>query len=390
MGFPQQVNVVQAPAVAGDFCDVSPRSTVDAGPGAIVAGAGGLTVGRFAWVQDANYSIALNTGSGAPTGFVHREQQALITAFLAESSNVVPQGLPVTLHSGGGFWVKNDGTTAATRGMKAYANNSNGKISFAATGTPTSGGSGSASTVDANVTTAGCRLAVNSCTGSIAGTTLTVTAVGTGTVLGAGQILSGGSASVGFVDPATTIVAQLTGTAGSTGTYQVSVSQSVASTTIAATGGGLTVNAMTTGTLCVGQVISGTGIVTGTKISGRGTGTGGAGTYTIDTAPTPGTSITVTGAGGTLTVGGTVTGTFSVGDVISGSGVTSGSTILADANTAGSGMTGTGGAGTYLVSAGDTVGSEAITVYANTETKWVAQSAGAAGELVKMSSHLLG
>lgn len=390
MGFPQQVNTVQALAVAGDFCDVSPRATVDAGPGGLVAGPDGLTVGRFAWVQDADNRIANNHGSGAPTGFVHREQQALITEFLAESSNLIPRGFHVTLFNEGGFWAKNDGAAAVTKGMKAYANNATGQVSFAATGAPTAGGSGSASTVAANVTTASCTLALNSMTASIAGTTLTVTAIAAGTVLGAGQILSGGSASAGYVDPATTIVEQLTGTAGSTGTYRVSVSQAVASTTIAATGGGMTVGAMASGTLSVGQVISGTGIVTGTKILGRGTGTGGAGTYTLDTAPTPGATITVTGEGGTLTVGGTVAGTFSIGDVIAGANVTTGSTITSNASTAGSGMTGTGGAGTYGVTVGDTATTTAITVYANTETKWIAQSAAAVGELVKMSSHLLG
>jgi len=55
----------------------------------------------------------------------------------------------------------------------------------------------------------------------------------------------------------------------------------------------------------------------------------------------------------TLTVGGTVTGTFAVGQVISGSGVTAGTYITALG-------TGTGGAGTYTVSASQTVASTAI------------------------------
>jgi hypothetical protein len=55
----------------------------------------------------------------------------------------------------------------------------------------------------------------------------------------------------------------------------------------------------------------------------------------------------------TLTVGGTVTGTFAVGQVICGSGVTTGTRITALG-------TGTGGAGTYTVSASQTVSSTAI------------------------------
>ena len=101
--FPTQVNGVQAPAVAGDFADKNPRVSVVAGPGALVAGAAGVTVGRFAWWDPANQSKVLNTGFGPVTGFVARVQQALIIAFLAEGSNVIPAGHPLTVHSAGAF-----------------------------------------------------------------------------------------------------------------------------------------------------------------------------------------------------------------------------------------------------------------------------------------------
>lgn len=55
----------------------------------------------------------------------------------------------------------------------------------------------------------------------------------------------------------------------------------------------------------------------------------------------------------TLTVGGTVTGTFAIGQTIYGSGVTAGTYITAFG-------TGTGGAGTYTISASQTVASTAI------------------------------
>lgn len=64
--------------------------------------------------------------------------------------------------------------------------------------------------------------------GSIATTTLTVTST-TG-VIEPGMTLTGGSVTAG-----TTIVKQLTGTAGSTGTYQVSTSQTRASATLTGT-----------------------------------------------------------------------------------------------------------------------------------------------------------
>jgi microcystin-dependent protein len=66
-------------------------------------------------------------------------------------------------------------------------------------------------------------------TGSIATTTLTVTAVTSGLLL-PGQVLSGTG-----VTSNTRITAQLTGTTGGVGTYTVSTSQTVSSTTITAT-----------------------------------------------------------------------------------------------------------------------------------------------------------
>lgn len=65
-----------------------------------------------------------------------------------------------------------------------------------------------------------------SVTASIAGTTMTVTAVGSGTVY-PGAAIAGTGVTTGTV-----ILAQLSGTTGGIGTYQVSLSQTVASTTI--------------------------------------------------------------------------------------------------------------------------------------------------------------
>ena len=58
----------------------------------------------------------------------------------------------------------------------------------------------------------------------------------------------------------------------------------------------LTVSAVASGTLQVGQVLSGSGITAGTYISALGTGTGGTGTYTVSPSQTvASTAITVTG-----------------------------------------------------------------------------------------------
>lgn len=127
-------------------------------------------------------------------------------------------------------------------------------------------------------------------TGSISGTTLTVTAITNGTIT-AGQSLFG----VG-VTAETIITALGTGTGG-IGTYTINLSQTVASrqmnsaavaakVTGSISGTTLTVSAVTSGTLYVGQTIQGTGVTALTIITALGTGSGGAGTYTVSTSQT--------------------------------------------------------------------------------------------------------
>jgi hypothetical protein len=65
-------------------------------------------------------------------------------------------------------------------------------------------------------------------TGSIAGTTLTVSAIATGKIIVNAPVFGLG------VAPNTTIVAQLTGAPGSTGTYTIAPTQTVASETLSA------------------------------------------------------------------------------------------------------------------------------------------------------------
>ena len=127
-------------------------------------------------------------------------------------------------------------------------------------------------------------------TGSISGTTLTVTSVLSGTIA-VGQGIFGTS-----VLQNTVITALGTGTGG-TGTYTVSNSQTVASTSINSVASPaivtgsiasttLTVSAVTSGTLRIGQTIEGTGVTDGTIITAFGTGSGGVGTYTVSASQT--------------------------------------------------------------------------------------------------------
>lgn len=282
-GFQSQVNVVQAPAVEGDFASTNPRASVLAGQFGLVAGPNGVTVGRFAWIvnpddNDGAPAIVNNFGLGAPAGFVHRAQQGLITAFLGNASMLVPKGFPVTLIDAGDVWIKNSGAAVARPGMKAYASFADGTVNFAATGAATTASAASSSVA----------AATSSVTGSIADTILTVTAVGSGTLVN-GTTLSGSGVTSG-----TKIVSQLTGTAGGIGTYAVDKPQTVASTTISGTYGILTLGTVTGGPFIVGGVISGTGVDAGTQVTQLLTGTGGTGSTMAVDSNTVVSSTTIT------------------------------------------------------------------------------------------------
>ena len=278
MTFQTQVGVQQAPGVEGDFASANPRYSVLAGQGALVAGRLGAVVARFAWLSyeltDSNGAPAAvnNFGSGVPAGFIHREQQALITAYLAESSLVVPAGMAITVMDAGDFWVKNRGATQALPGQKCYAAFADGSASFAAAGAPGTA-SGSASSIAASTF---------SVTGSVANATLTVTAVGSGTVVPGATISGTGIASGTKVSAQ--LLPLLSGeTLGGIGRYALNIAeQTAASTTVSGTYGTLTVGGTVAGLFGVSDSLSGSGVVAGTTITALGTGVGGAGTYIVD------------------------------------------------------------------------------------------------------------
>jgi hypothetical protein len=125
----------------------------------------------------------------------------------------------------------------------------------------------------------------------------------------------------------------------------------------------MTVTTMLNGTIAVGQAVFGEGIAQNTVITALGTGTGGVGTYTVSNTQTvASTTINTTDApavvtgsivGTTLTVSGVTSGILKIGQTIEGAGVTDGTIITAFG-------TGSGGAGTYTVSASQTVSSTTI------------------------------
>lgn len=145
MPFQSMINAGPARAQGGDFASANPRAAVLAGPGGLIAGTSGVVVGRFAWLSsstvdgDGAPAIVNNTGSGAPSGFVHRSQQALITSYLAESGLTIAPGFSMELMASGDYWARNAGASAVTVGMKAFAVLADGTITFAAAGTTVTG-----------------------------------------------------------------------------------------------------------------------------------------------------------------------------------------------------------------------------------------------------------
>ena len=219
-------------------------------------------------------------------------------------------------------------------------------------------------------------------TGSISGTTLTVTLLKSGS-LAVGQSLFG----IGLASE-TVITALGTGTGG-LGTYTINLSQTIASEqmntaavaaiiTASMSGYTLTVTGVTSGTLYPGQTIQGAGVTAGTIITALGSGT------VLSTAiATAGTGYavndTVTVLGG---VYGTSPATYTVSSIgasgaVTGLIVTSAGSytsvpsnnVSTSSSGAGTGLTltltfgtGTGNTGTYVISSSQTVSSE--TMYA--------------------------
>ena len=190
--------------------------------------------------------------------------------------------------------------------------------------------------------------------GTISGATLTVTSVTSGSIA-IGQTLFD---TTGVIAPGTTIIS------GSGMSWTVSVPQTVGGATLTGTNTaiGLIVTAVT-GSIAIGSTITGTGVPGGTTITGQISGTpGGAGTYLTSVATTA-SSAAITTAGASFTgsataiglVASAVTGTLTDGQIVAGTGIPSGATILEQ-------VSGTaGGAGTYVLSAANTASSASLT-----------------------------
>lgn len=242
-------------------------------------------------------------------------------------------------------------------------------------------------------------------TGSVAGNTLTVSAIASGTIA-VGQTISD---LTGQLSANTTITALGTGTGG-VGTYTVSINQTVASEAMTSEspqgvtiqrarinsllyanqyvpaiaqlgswarvadikigsanqsdavvvgniiGTLMTVISVTSGTVVLNDFITDASNITinGTNIVSFGTGSGGTGTYNVNNTQNVGASFTGNGSGTNLTTS-AVTGTIQVGDLVNGTGVPSNTTIVSQ--TSGP----AGGAGVYVTNNATTSSGAALT-----------------------------
>ena len=205
-GFQKQVNIYSSPAAEGQVASNNNVAMYVAGPQALVSGANGVSVGRFAWATyitagdtperaDSNALLVANGVSRVPSGFVHNEQQGSFTTYLAESGLSILPWQAMEMATRGDFWAKNLLSTSV-RNNKVFANMLDGSV--------TSGAAGS-------------TIAAKSYTASFATNVMTVT-VAPGTPLAVGDSVTGSGI------PANTYIASFGTGSGGTGTYNLTTS----------------------------------------------------------------------------------------------------------------------------------------------------------------------
>ena len=387
-GFQTQVNLTPAPAVEGDFASANPRSVVLAGPGGLVSGPNGVVIGKFGWVESDFRTVnSFGSAPAAPDGFIDRPSnmpQALITQFLGIATQLVPQGMPVTLHRSGDFWAKNLGPAALTRGAQIYAGYADGGIYSSVP----AGASVTATVGSTNTASLG---ATFTAAASVASPTLVITAV-------TGLISIGDAVAGSGITDNPVILAQVSGTAGGAGTYTLSKNETCTGGTVTCFGNVLNVTAVSTYISVGDTVVKSTDFPAGVTIAAQLTGTaGGAGLYQLSV---PATAYTASGTsvltyGITIKVTAVGSGTLAVGepitDTTTAANVATGAVIASQVN-------GTpGGTGVYTLSlssaaAGTYAAGDTLTTVGGVATAWYAiptnQGDGAVGSLVKISLSL--
>jgi hypothetical protein len=181
-----------------------------------------------------------------------------------------------------------------------------------------------------------------------------------------------------FMDGSVTFAATGAAASVSMPTSSIAAGPAVAGTASIA-GNVMTVATSTGGAIQPGTILTGPpGIAAGSQVVSQLSGTpGGVGTYALNISSQTVGLGALAGTYGILTVGGG--GPPVPGGILSGTGVTAGTTVWGQ-------LTPT----TWVVSPSQAAASTTISETSNVETKWVAMSVGAAGEIVKISSWILG
>lgn len=313
-GFQSFVNNELPIGVPGDFASTNPRATVVGGPGQYVAPPAGTNCGAFAWF-DPNTGIASNYYKpNAFLGFVHRQNSALITEFLGiATSKIVPGNMVADGFVQGDFFAIF--SAGASVGQKVYADPVTGAATANATGDSVSG-SATATTVTSSVmtvTTADIVSGTPAVGQAITGGTLPegtyiASSDGTGSGTTLWNLANVNGSAIPNQSSFTVDWFGVQETPFSVGSA-VDAGFSTTGVTFApeATGVGtvMTVGSAVTGTILVGDWLSGTSVPQNTQVLQQLTGTtGGEGTYLVSGDFTLGATA-ITGVAGQVGVIGT-------------------------------------------------------------------------------------
>lgn len=321
-GFQQVVNAQPAPGREGAWASANPKFSLFAAPGGLVAG-DGFGKGGIAVGRFAwaDQDGVVNYGGNGRIGFVHEDQLSVIPFEVTGASILAQSSLLVP------------------RGYEmSLASNADVFCRFAAAVTPNQ-------KVYANFLDG---TAVGAAAGAPAGSTSTTFSITAGTSSFTGASIAAGILTI----PTTSTV---------------------------------------TGSVYPGTTLSGTGSITGNMIIRQITSTAAAGALgsfgTYELAYDDGTVVapeTISGTYGLLTLGGTITGAFHLGDTLTATSAAAGTSIWAD-STNGVSLTGAGGAGTYVVSPTQAISTGTVTAATNVETSWFVETYAGAGELAVIS-----
>ncbi|MBS0966961.1 hypothetical protein JK165_12840 [Acetobacter okinawensis] len=178
MPFPNTVHDGWPAGFPGAWASQNPQRMVVSGSNGFCAGAGGVAIAAFAWVQ-ADGATVLNkpdaaNPKAAPTGFVVRSQQGQVTQYLGQNTMTIAQGFMVDLAEGGDVFAI--ASTASVAGQAVYAALADGTLQCGAAGAAPTG------TVDTGWSVAlgaaaGLPFII---TGPLAGARSTVSSSGTG------------------------------------------------------------------------------------------------------------------------------------------------------------------------------------------------------------------